>query len=262
MTQNSNEIDIINLIVITYNFIKRKIKIILIFLLISLIAGILGYLKTKKTYLNTLIVTTHLKKLKSNNVYVTEIQPLYSILHSISENSKNSNFVKDYFNVDPKKISNIQIEILNDKNIIASDLQNIAITVKTNDSSIYNQIEKSIINYCRKNEYLKKLETEQKNLFFIKSMQYKQLLDSFIFNSRKNENSLIFDFTSLLQNNDIQIYSDTSKISSIELVNSFSKYPKIQNRKIVIGFVYSFVSFSLLILILIIIEIIKNETKK
>lgn len=265
MTQNNNEIDIIKLIFLTFSFIKRQIKIIFIFFLVSIVIGCVGYWKTQKTYLNSLIVTTHLKTLRANNVYVIDIQPLYSILHSISDNSKNYGFVKNTLGIEPSKIAGIQIEILKDKNIVAAEPQNIVITVKTTDTTIFKQLEKSIVNYCKQNEYLKKLESTQKKLFLKKSIQYQQYVkavDSLFFNSQNNCSSIIVDFTRLTESGDILINNDTSILSSIQIVNSFSIYPKIQNKKLAFGFIYFLVSFAVFFTILILIEIIKNEKNK
>lgn len=265
MTQSNNEIDIIKLIILTFQFIKRKIKIITIFLLISIIIGGIGYWQTPKKYLNSLIVTTHLKTLRANNVYIVDIQPLYSILHKISENSKNFGFVKNTLGIEPNKIESIQIEILKDKNIVAAEPQNIVITVKTTDTTIFKQLEKNIINYCKKNEYLKKLENTQKKLFLKKSIQYQKYVkavDSLFFNSQNNCNSIIVDFTRLTESGDILINNDTSIFSSIQIVNSFSIYPKTQNKKVAFGFIYFLVTFAILFTVLIITEIIKNENNK
>ncbi len=266
MTNRNDEIDIKQVIKISINFLKKHKKLLSIFLFLAIIGGFFKYFHTKPYYETEMVITSGLVYEKSNQLYKTNLQPILSVLNILKKNinKKNYKFTKNSLNIsNPKSIKEIEVEVYKDKNLTTVEPENILIKIKIYDKSLLKKVQKSIVNYCNQNDYVK-LEFEKQLKYRKKSKKIIEnelkLLDSLkpvlTKNTYNNNNFAIVDFGNLSNLIELQLQKQKLSSSVIEnpviVVHRFSEFPQKISKKIIksltffvfiiiIGFITAFI---------------------
>lgn len=260
MNQNK-EIDLKDLIILTFNFLTENLIQILIITLISILIAILVFLTTKVKYRNTIIVTTPLKYKKAEGSYVTNLQSIYSLLRDIKKNTNNKIFFEKYFDItSPIKLN---IEIIKDKNFGTTDPSHIEIEMTTTNLENFKKFENNLAKYFNSQSYLIS-ELDNQNATFKEVYQkISQNLEWFEklksqSNFKSNINAEFYSFIGLITQMNFYNRTDTCPLI---YVKKFSAYPIEENNKLSWAIISFTVSFLVMLIIFVIVKIIIQNAK-
>jgi len=267
----NEEIEIKELLLIVYEFfVKRKIFWIVVLILSLLFAG-LKYKKVKPYYSSEMIITSNLTYEKSKDLYVPDLQAIISVLETFQTQVEkhNLNFLKQIGLNNPSVLKEMKVNVIIDKSLSRIEPQNIKIDVDVYDVGELEAIQTVILNYCNKNKYIedrfnlqktvmqKTVEIVNKRVKFIDTLEYSVKKNV---NSNKGSVFLSFNDWNSIVSLESQKYKYNYMLTvedAISVVQPFSKYPNVNNKKMVSSFAYFFIFIFLGLIVALMLELIK-----
>ncbi len=152
--QANNEIDLLELTVKLYLFIKRKLKFLLFFLIAGIIIGIVKHYISRPFYETYLVANSNII---SNNRIVDIINTLQPFIGEKNIDSS-SGKLKTSINI-LKQIKNIEATIIEKEENELFELNCYKIDLQIYDNSMIDSIRYAIINLINSNNYIKKKTT-------------------------------------------------------------------------------------------------------
>lgn len=276
MNNTNEEIDIKQIIINSFTFIKRYKIVWLISIIAGVVAGIYKYNNSKIYYQAEMIVTSGLLYEQPEGTYNTDLQSIISILRQLESKvkEKNYDFAKNSLKInDISFLKNISLSIISEKSLAKTEPKNIKIQVEVYDKEKINELEKGIIDYCNNNEYILNRFKEQKEIIslFAEILSEKIILadslEKIMTTTKLNTNDVVFmDFSDWTDVVDLEIamqkYDNYLNITSpLIIVQKISKYPDVMDdrlKKSVIFFVLTIILGIFFAFMIEILKILKN----
>jgi len=236
----NEEVDFKTLVIKLLKFFYNSRFIFIITIVLGIIASIYAYKKTSVYYKGQMLVTTNLKYEKSKDFFTKDLVSVYDVL-SIMQNKieqKNYSFIQKSIGIEnPKTIKSFNAQIIKTS---IGEPENILIKIEIYNPDKLLDVQKKIIAYCNKNEFLKQRFIEQKkvqeHLLSVISERLNQFDTLYQKMNQKTANIYLNeDWTGLFNLESLkQKYENSvSQKDIVEIVHGVTPYPeKIDKRKV------------------------------
>lgn len=236
----NEEVDFKLLTIKVLAFLKNTKKILFITLVVAIAVGIYGFFKSPVYYRGQMLVTTNLQYEKSKDFYTKDLVAVYDVLRILQNEveHKNYDFVKNIMGLNsPTTLKSLDVQIIKPK---SGDPENIIVKIELFKPDDFNLVQNKIIEYCNKNEFLKKRfkqqESVKKNLLSVITVRLSQFDTLYQKMSHNNKNIYLSEDWGGLLNLEYlkQKYENSvSQSNIVEIVHGVSNYPeKIDKRAV------------------------------